>query len=327
MNSIAGKYCPYCQKAFTAEDTALICSKCNTPHHHQCWVENQGCAVVGCDGSFVDAESYDPDFHKSPQETVFHSDEPSGPSLSGDTKSCPHCGETIPQAAVFCVHCRTMLQDPKLDSNGRLAVIDTIVDGLKTGWNLLVENLGFLLLLELVLLIAPFATAVIAGLVSMIIPPLSVVFGLAGIVLSMIVAVGVQKIFFKLFDRQQVDLSDIFSATDRVLPFIGVGFLAALGTMLGAFLLVLPGFIFAFFVWLAPVAVVDRPVGAVEALSISMRIVRDNIFLTLGMLLVVMVLNMLGALFFGLGVLITGPISSFFIIYCYRKMLHQNINK
>ena len=58
--------------------------------------------------------------------------------------------------------------------------------------------------------------------------------------LSMIAAVGVQKIFFKLFDRQQVDLSDIFSATDRVPPFIGVGFLAALGTMLGAFLLVLP---------------------------------------------------------------------------------------
>jgi Prokaryotic RING finger family 1 len=42
--------CPFC-RSHTEEMSALIvCSDCKTYYHRDCWVQNQGCSVFGCNG-------------------------------------------------------------------------------------------------------------------------------------------------------------------------------------------------------------------------------------------------------------------------------------
>ena len=40
--------CPYCQGAISDSDEFLLCNGCETPHHKDCYEENQGCTVFGC---------------------------------------------------------------------------------------------------------------------------------------------------------------------------------------------------------------------------------------------------------------------------------------
>lgn len=50
MKEYIGKKCPYCNSVFTDNDTVVICSICEMPHHIECWNDNQGCTTFGCTG-------------------------------------------------------------------------------------------------------------------------------------------------------------------------------------------------------------------------------------------------------------------------------------
>ncbi len=39
--------CPYCRAEIATNDL-YSCPGCTTPHHKECWVENQGCTLHGC---------------------------------------------------------------------------------------------------------------------------------------------------------------------------------------------------------------------------------------------------------------------------------------
>jgi hypothetical protein len=45
--------CPYCREAIP-ESGLVECPACNTPHHHDCWMENGGCTVFGCEHAPAD---------------------------------------------------------------------------------------------------------------------------------------------------------------------------------------------------------------------------------------------------------------------------------
>jgi len=41
-------YCPYCHTAVGMDRPAVICRRCHTPHHLDCWQEATKCSVLGC---------------------------------------------------------------------------------------------------------------------------------------------------------------------------------------------------------------------------------------------------------------------------------------
>ncbi|TXI87421.1 MAG: DUF4339 domain-containing protein [Cupriavidus sp.] len=45
--------CPYCREA-VEEDERMICPSCKTPHHPDCWHENEGCTIFGCENTPVE---------------------------------------------------------------------------------------------------------------------------------------------------------------------------------------------------------------------------------------------------------------------------------
>jgi hypothetical protein len=43
--------CPFCKS--TADFTLVRCSSCRTQYHQECWKENHGCSVYGCEGMMI----------------------------------------------------------------------------------------------------------------------------------------------------------------------------------------------------------------------------------------------------------------------------------
>jgi len=43
-----GATCPYCQDLIKPGKEIIVCDRCGTPHHVECWNANGGCTTVGC---------------------------------------------------------------------------------------------------------------------------------------------------------------------------------------------------------------------------------------------------------------------------------------
>ncbi len=48
IQSNIGKACPYCQFPIKHDSNVVVCSRCQIPHHRECWEENNGCTTFGC---------------------------------------------------------------------------------------------------------------------------------------------------------------------------------------------------------------------------------------------------------------------------------------
>lgn len=46
--------CPYCRTAMDDASPVTRCSVCSTPHHRECWEENGGCTVFGCEATPIE---------------------------------------------------------------------------------------------------------------------------------------------------------------------------------------------------------------------------------------------------------------------------------
>jgi len=45
---VTATLCPYCQGPISDSEESVVCSGCETPHHQDCYEENNGCTVFGC---------------------------------------------------------------------------------------------------------------------------------------------------------------------------------------------------------------------------------------------------------------------------------------
>jgi uncharacterized membrane protein len=65
---------------------------------------------------------------------------------------------------------------------------------------------------------------------------------------------------------------------------------------------------------------VDRNAGALASIGESFRLVQGSFWSVLGFLVLGFFLNLLGALLFGLGLLVTIPVTSLSLTYLYRRL-------
>lgn len=83
--------CPFCAAAVAPKgDDVVRCPRCKTPHHRDCFAENAGCGVYGCEAQAVPAvrDGGPPARRKGP-----------------DEKFCSECAAVIKAKAVICPHC------------------------------------------------------------------------------------------------------------------------------------------------------------------------------------------------------------------------------
>jgi uncharacterized membrane protein len=195
---------------------------------------------------------------------------------------------------------------------------------LEFGWETLRANVVFFLKLFVVLILISIVPAMIFGKIgSMGGTMLAIPMQFLNLVWQSIIGMGFLKICLKLHDQQPVEIADLWSCIPRILDYIVVKFVVGVIVAVGLVLLIIPGLIWAMQFYLGTYLVIDKEAGVGTALRGSSALTRGakwDLGLFVGVLLLI---NLVGALFIGVGLLITIPISILANVYVYRKLLEQ----
>ena len=106
-----------------------------------------------------------------------------------------------------------------------------------------------------------------------------------------------------------VDINDFFKGFDKFFPLFVVNLLVTFIIFLGLLLLIIPGIYFAVSYFFAHCFVWFYDVEATEAIRLSRKTVSGNFGQILLLCLILAAINFLGAMAFGVGLLITIPFS------------------
>lgn len=156
-------------------------------------------------------------------------------------------------------------------------------------------------------------------------PIVGAVVFILGFLVSSIVTIGMYKVFLKLHDKQPADFTDLYSHYGLLGKYILTLFIYAIAVIVGLVLFVIPGIYLALKYTFAPLVIVDdEKATATEALARSASITQGIKWKLLGFVIMLMLINFVGMIFFMVGLLITMPISMFATVYVYRRLAHED---
>jgi len=106
-----------------------------------------------------------------------------------------------------------------------------------------------------------------------------------------------------------IDTQGLFSNLHFFLPYLILSILTSLTVGIGMILLIIPGIYFALAFAVAPYAMVDKELKCVPALKASMDLTNGHKWHILGYIIVLIAINIVGAILFLIGLLVTIPLS------------------
>ena len=144
-------------------------------------------------------------------------------------------------------------------------------------------------------------------------------------IIAVIISYGTLKISIKLARNEKLVVSDMwninFNAFLKYVVAYITYFLIVFG---GLILLIVPGVVWAFKYIFLPYLVVDKNMKIKEAMKKSGEITYNCKIKIFILSVALAILNILGMLVFGLGVLVTLPITWIAMGYVYNKLLNEN---
>jgi uncharacterized membrane protein len=196
----------------------------------------------------------------------------------------------------------------------------SIHEAIKFGWDTMKGNAGFLIVLLIIAFLIENLPGIIAKSVRNDLPVASSILYLTGWLLGFIVQMGLIKVCLKFCDGIKGQLDDLLSSFNLLATFAVGSVLYFLIILGGLILLIIPGIIWGIKFSFYSYFIVDKGLGPLQALKASAVATvgaKWDLFL-LGLLL--LLINLAGALCFLVGLLATVPTSMIAYAYVYRKL-------
>lgn len=198
------------------------------------------------------------------------------------------------------------------------------VDLLKEAWELIKKNVNIFAALVGVYLVyyliqIPFKGNSSYGYYDPASGLVSLLFTAIGLVLE----IGAINLILHIVDGKKAEIKDLYSYPNLVMKVIKVfvsSILTGLAVVLGLILLIIPGIYIAVRLQFAMFYIVDKDAGIMDALKMSWNLTKTGLLNLFLFDLLLVVLNFAGALLFGLGLLITVPLSCVAMTLLYRKV-------
>lgn len=150
--------------------------------------------------------------------------------------------------------------------------------------------------------------------------------GIAVIALSFVVStllnLGLMSVYLKAHDTPEAPSYKDLWAPAHFWRYLAVSILIAIVVLVGLVLLIIPGIFAALALSMAGYLVIDRNMGPIEAMKESYRITKGNWLKLFLFGLCMLVLGILGAIPFGIGLLVVAPITMLATVHAYRKLSH-----
>lgn len=144
-------------------------------------------------------------------------------------------------------------------------------------------------------------------------------------IMLLIAEIGYNKLLLRIADGEQFEwgkgLEVVFNTHKVFWKYLGVKILFGIMVVIGFILLIIPG------IWVLSVGlfgsliVIDTGLSPIVALKESREITKGNRLKLVGFILVVALINIIGALALGLGLLVSLPVSMLAMVHVYRKLL------
>lgn len=112
---------------------------------------------------------------------------------------------------------------------------------------------------------------------------------------------------------------------ERLGTILLAALLVGLGTGIGSLLLYLPGLVFAFFAQFTLFFVIDKGLGAIDAIKASFQLAYRNFGTAALLYLVVLVASSIGSALCGIGVLVTLPLSLLISGFVFRRLHGEGV--
>ena len=147
---------------------------------------------------------------------------------------------------------------------------------------------------------------------------------LLGMPIQYILLGGLYNFYLKMIRREKCGVEDAFAGFTQAPGRLALaGFLIGVLTLLGAVLCLLPG-IYLSIAWLfATPLIIDKKLGAWEAMELSRKLVTRHWFMVFALMIVVALLSACGVLACCIGVLVTMPLSWLAMIYAYEDIFNR----
>jgi uncharacterized membrane protein len=137
---------------------------------------------------------------------------------------------------------------------------------------------------------------------------------------NLLLTLGVIKIIFQLSQNHHTEIWDIFKNGHHLIQFIAAHILYGFIVTIGIILLIIPGIIWAIQFCFFPLLIIDKNLNPVEALKASSRLTQGYKWQLLNFFLILFMINAVGFILIGIGLLATIPISLLAYTSLYREL-------
>ena len=191
---------------------------------------------------------------------------------------------------------------------------------LKEAWELFKKNLNIILIVIGVYLIyytVQYGASYLLG-ESILASLISIVFML----LFLVIQLGAYNVMLRVVDGKKAEFKDLYTypeAALKVLRNIVAGIIVGFIVVGGLILFIIPGIYLGIRLMFFTYYIVDKNAGIVDSIKMSWELTRNGVINLFFFSIILLFLNFLGALLFGIGLAITFPLSFLATALLYRK--------
>lgn len=193
----------------------------------------------------------------------------------------------------------------------------SIGESIRYGWNKAKEHVELVLLATLLTLAI---SALVEGIGNNKQNLSTTLLWLLGTLFLIIIKIGYYKIFLRIYDGESPKFADIFKGCEYFWRYLGTSILFSLAVCGGLILLVIPGIFWAVRFSFSPIIVVDTKTTPIAAMKESYAITKNNFWKILLFWMAIILINLIGLMLFGIGLIITIPVSTLASVYVYREL-------
>jgi uncharacterized membrane protein len=147
----------------------------------------------------------------------------------------------------------------------------------------------------------------------------SLAWNLISLAVSVFIGIAMARAGLAVVDGRRVEVSDLVRTQDFV-AYLVAWILVSIIVAVGFVLLIIPGIIAAFLLSLTSYAVLDAHQDPITALKSSFATTSKNVGPLIVLFLVLLLINLLGGLLCGIGLLVSVPTSVVAVAYTWRHL-------
>jgi len=141
---------------------------------------------------------------------------------------------------------------------------------------------------------------------------------------GILVQIGWMKIMLHIEEGKKAHLKELFTHVEIFWKYLGVYVIYMVAMTVGFILLVIPGIYVALTYGFAPILMLDKKdLKISESFKQSALMTKDIKWKLLGFFVVIILLNILGVIALGVGLLVSVPVTSLAFVHIYRGLLNR----